>query len=947
MSQYYDLNNTGPQVQDRLDQTQENKQDIATLEGKVTAIENEIGESGQGGNTINARLDALETAVGSGGSVDERIAAAETEIIGGASSDYNTLGKVEGELEDTYRKNETYSKTELDNLITTPNVLYVTVIATNGTTDVTTLLPATGAADTVYRVGNWDGTQYDTTMYALYAWNGSAYVCLSVRSFVGEVYDVSVNHPDGQGNPTPYADLAAALGTNGANIPADIRRGGMSIKFIQGTVQSSDNKYVQYRYMATDANTVATFTDVTIWQGVDAVPVEGSRNLIESGGVEAGFAQIVGHDVFTQISYNPDDYILVNYKTLNDATPVPLDNAVKVSVTTVMAAATTYPMMGFYDSNDVLLESLGYDDFSRPGNYLNVITDYPVPNGATKMRIVAWNQDRYDEQKSNCYIHVYAYVNNGGMIGHLEDLDTTAKDNLVHAINEVIDSLGDVKDDTASKILSSGNVVQLIEHCLGDAVSFTVGNNTMTTGMAVWEAGANNYVRILNPSNIYCIVATETIPKKGPTGTTLMDQFNPELLAEGVNLTPIRFNHVVMPPDKGYLVVYYITESLDNLVYLPSMKERMALEERSNLNFFSGKKISFMGDSLFNDGPKVCQYFSWMSGMQIINGERNLLSKGGYPTLIENGVENCMQARAYRLENLPEPDVLVIENVNDGQGEDYTDAELAELVPFMLVDWNDFLPGVQSVNDAKNYFTTNFATLVAGITPHLGSMIRVAYGTSSFRITITGVATANGDASIIIRNDTYTVTLSTSMTKADIATLFAAYNFSGFTVDYTSGNEYFDLIEIGSGTTVNDITYDAGTTGSKATKVQSSSYGYVGYCYYSDAVTGWNNSENWVLVENVPLIAQYKGLLEYLCTTFPDMWIFWLLAMRYDSNGARNRNKRLRNYLPQWGIPYLDTETAASINIWNYRNFCESGIHINQYDKGAMRWAEAMVRGLL
>ena len=259
MSQFYDLENTGPEVQDRLDQTQENKQDVATLEEKVTAIENEIGESGQGGNTINARLDTLETAVGSGGSVDERIAAAETEIIGGASSDYNTLGKVEGELEDTYRKNETYSKTELDNLITTPNVLYVTVIATSGTTDVTTLLPATGAADTVYRVGNWDGTQYDTTMYALYAWNGTAYICLAVRSFVGEVYDISVNHPDGQGNPTPYADLTTALGTSGANIPADIRRGGMSIKFIQGTVQSSDNKYVQYRLVADTFTTIADY----------------------------------------------------------------------------------------------------------------------------------------------------------------------------------------------------------------------------------------------------------------------------------------------------------------------------------------------------------------------------------------------------------------------------------------------------------------------------------------------------------------------------------------------------------------------------------------------------------------------------------------------------------------------------------------------------------------
>lgn len=153
---------------------------------------------------------------------------------------------VQTELDDRYTKEETYSKEQLDDLITTPDVNHVSVVATNATTAVTDILPATGEADTIYRVGNWNGTQYDTTMYALFAWNGTTYVCLAVRSFVGEVYDVSVNHPDAQGNPTPYADLAAALGTNGENIPADIRRGGMSIKFIQGTVLSYDNKYVEY-----------------------------------------------------------------------------------------------------------------------------------------------------------------------------------------------------------------------------------------------------------------------------------------------------------------------------------------------------------------------------------------------------------------------------------------------------------------------------------------------------------------------------------------------------------------------------------------------------------------------------------------------------------------------------------------------------------------------------
>ena len=52
----------------------------------------------------------------------------------------------------------------------------------------------------------------------------------------------------------------------------------MTIRFIQ----SSDNKYVQYRLMS------QTFsTTVSDWQGVDDEPTVGSDNLVKSGGVAA------------------------------------------------------------------------------------------------------------------------------------------------------------------------------------------------------------------------------------------------------------------------------------------------------------------------------------------------------------------------------------------------------------------------------------------------------------------------------------------------------------------------------------------------------------------------------------------------------------------------------------------------------------------------------------
>ena len=132
---------------------------------------------------------------------------------------------------------------------------YVTVATYAG-------LPDLGAVDTIYRVSNWDGTQVDATKYAEYAWNNTGidqgeYVLLDVKTQVGEVFDISLWNAVG-GVLATYEDLAAALGESGANVPAGIRKGGMSIKF----VQSSDNKYVQYRLMSNTFNTTPAN-----WQG--------------------------------------------------------------------------------------------------------------------------------------------------------------------------------------------------------------------------------------------------------------------------------------------------------------------------------------------------------------------------------------------------------------------------------------------------------------------------------------------------------------------------------------------------------------------------------------------------------------------------------------------------------------------------------------------------------
>ena len=89
----------------------------------------------------------------------------------------------------------------------------------------------------------------------------------------GPAFDLSAHNAQG-GVLATYADLSAALTALDA-LPADFKKGGMSVKF----VQSSDNKYVQYRLMSDSFNTT-----VANWQGVDDEPTAESDNLLKSGG---------------------------------------------------------------------------------------------------------------------------------------------------------------------------------------------------------------------------------------------------------------------------------------------------------------------------------------------------------------------------------------------------------------------------------------------------------------------------------------------------------------------------------------------------------------------------------------------------------------------------------------------------------------------------------------
>ena len=91
------------------------------------------------------------------------------------------------------------------------------------------------------------------------------------------IYDVSSHN-----NGAVFESLQALLSSSNLNtlIPTSVRHGGISIRFIQGSEHSADNKYVRYNYLLEDATTYSKFTNVNNWYGVSEELLFGSKDTL-------------------------------------------------------------------------------------------------------------------------------------------------------------------------------------------------------------------------------------------------------------------------------------------------------------------------------------------------------------------------------------------------------------------------------------------------------------------------------------------------------------------------------------------------------------------------------------------------------------------------------------------------------------------------------------------
>lgn len=388
-------------------------------------------------------------------------------------------------------------------------------------------------------------------------------------------------------------------------------------------------------------------------------------------------------------------------------------------------------------------------------------------------------------------------------------------------------------------------------------------------------------------------------------------------------------------------------------------------------NPFSGKKLATICDSL---GMNVTNIQTWQSrlckllGMNFMSEANQETSVGGTTSLTE--LDTCGQSRCLKLAQYDTPDVILLENIND-----HSFAGLSGSIedePYMLSEFVDYDTQKSSKTEALSYFKENIESIVSTFTKKVGTMVRLQYTTNSVKFQVTKAPSSSGTINIKVGERIYGIEVTESMTELKLMQEIRNYSYEGLKLSGHSDSSYYCVFTVeddGIGTP----TVDVANTGAEVQVTTSSAPAKFGMCFHSHDVSNWINVSYWKEINELGIYAVYKGMLEYLMTTYPKAWIFWWLPECFQLNwsnmtsfkradgsldidaykkSGENRYEKQTEIIIEicryYGVPYIDIYHNGSYNIYNGSTFFNANnVHANMVNEGAQRWAEAMWRGMI
>lgn len=574
--------------------------------------------------------------------------------------------------------------------------------------EVVDTLPSTGKANKIYRL-------VGTTSYSDYMYNtddlntpilmatynnaieneptpGSNNLVKSGGIASNIVFDISAYHATGSTLAT-YADLTSALGTNGANVPSEVRKGGMSIKF----VQTYDNKYVQYRLMADSFNTA-----VANWQGVDDEPTAGSNNLVKSGGVANKLAELgdkVGNEYSPVLEYIEGKYISTNGKVYNSSTskyskPFILKSGAIISISSLIAnnIATiskvvvedeTYEVLAYSSESEIVHGIVNYKNDTNASILVAVTGSKDDLSVTIKSDAVFLKKEEIVNNIVSNETNKALSANMGRVLNeHINEIDITIliKDILLD-IYSYIDLNGNLQGGGQSWVATDA-----IDVKEGDKIDYSLKTSNGVTYIACY----NNNTFIAEYSKMG--ESSSYTEEKGtfivPPGINKI-----RLCSYKTNFTPsvTLYNNTkeeittLIYNSKELLQLAEHSTQLTNIAY----KEDFVICDILNKPFsFNGKKALFCGDSItkgFTDGGHVsydknyvklfCQSVGMTDTNVAVGGAGYTYTRGGADTDAGGAIIGQLESR-----NLSDYDYIFIAAGSNDHGVGKTIEEFTEAV---------------------------------------------------------------------------------------------------------------------------------------------------------------------------------------------------------------------------------------------------------------------------
>ena len=755
----------------------------------------------------------------------------------------------------------------------------------------------------------------------------------------GIIYDVSLHN-----NGAVFKSLQALLSSSNLSdlIPTSVRRGGITIRFIQGSVPNSDNKYVQYRLMS---NTFST--NKADWQGVDEEPTSGSDNLVKSGGVaemgkELAKVTTISKIKITDLKFTQHDYAGIYCSNINTG-GVSFANNVGNGIVIPVKEGDVFEIIGEnlkYGTQSVQFYS-GYP--SSDTNIAKILirsNKVTAPQGATYM-LVSVNPSLGTETT-------------------IKQLNWVSMEDLPQSYKEVLENIGSeykTQVINVEKGIASGNnnmfPISLLDE--GDIIQIYVKSDIDTTMSLVTSYG---YVIKYVKTNQ---IVTKEITANDITGRRAFGFYinSAQATQSGTLNCSLRIikNSSAITLSKILLNVVDTTE-----------------EVKHKLNNFtpplSKYELFSLGDSLSQAGiwqTKVAQLTGCIFD-QAKNSKAGAMLSAGGTSSFGNTFDNVL----WRTKNLidqnyitdnGENTIVILENVNDGY--QAFDGDAKTIVPTTPIEgYNDADFGVDLLNSISNKAVLNAVlrlnTVVAGRNLRIDTLptkagnitLKVGWagsGISNYNIYVEPQATQEETLSYVLnRILEYSYTGITDVLGED-----------GRSVDFSSGNSnYLPTVQF----------TDTDNTGMTCTVTDNpNAKGSVARYFIGENVSEWTDLSKWQ--KGITYSQGWKSSIEMLQRTYPKLHIFvsmfplhavtaseYLLPNGTYDTAAYNKVHRmeimrkmqveLNNIAKFYSLPFIDVFAECGIGISNMLTYYNAQANVHPKNEGYYKFGETVATQL-